>query len=162
MHTLLDAADSRPTAEYNVTVRPNNSLSPAQRFLCFFLIGLVTLGIAMGFTYVGAWPVLPFAGIEVAVLIWAMHAMARHANDYEMLTITEEKILVECVNARKCSRQELSRYWAQVVLEDMDRGTGHRLALRSHGKEVEFGRHMRDHERVALAWQLKQKIKPFI
>ena len=76
------------TAEYVYTARRNNSLSSSGRRLVFGFILVVSLGIAAGFSLIfGAWPIMPFAGLEMAVLYFAFRYIDRHAADYERITI---------------------------------------------------------------------------
>ena len=53
------------------------------------------------------------------------------------------------------SRLELSRYWAKVVCE----AEGSRLALRSHGREIEVGRHLCEEQRLEMARDLKRELR---
>ena len=46
----------------------NCSISPAAMLAVFASLAGVTLAIGAGFALLGAWPVLPFAGLEVAAL----------------------------------------------------------------------------------------------
>jgi uncharacterized membrane protein len=57
--------------------KPNCSMSPAGLALAFAALALVTLAIGTGFALAGAWPVLPFAGLEVVALATAFFAYAR-------------------------------------------------------------------------------------
>lgn len=54
------------------------SISPAGLLGVFLGLACVTLGIGAGFAALGAWPVLPFAGLEVLVLGAAFVLHARH------------------------------------------------------------------------------------
>ena len=140
---------------YSCTARRRNSLSSADRLLAFGFIGAVSLVIALAFAWVGAWLILPFAGIEVALLVVVARYLERHAHDYERLTIHGEVVEMEIVDAGRVERREFNRSWAQVVCE----GDGSRLALRSHGREVVFGRHLSGHERLAVARALREQLR---
>src|SRR5688572_852039 len=84
------------TAECVYTARRNNSLSRSERQIVFGLILAVSLGIAAGFTVIfGAWPIMPFAGLEMAVLYFAFRYMDRHASDYEKITIRDGSVAIE-------------------------------------------------------------------
>jgi uncharacterized membrane protein len=48
--------------------RRNCSISPAALLGAFAALAVVTLAIGTGFALMGAWPILPFAGLEVAAL----------------------------------------------------------------------------------------------
>ena len=143
------------TAEYVYTARRNNSLSSSGRRLVFGFILAVSLGIAAVFSFgLGAWPILPFAGLEMAVLYFAFRYMDRHAADYERITIDDRSVAVEVREGTHVNRLELSRYWAKIVCDE-DRA---RLALRSHGREIELGRHLGEEQRLAMARELRREL----
>ena len=140
---------------YTLTARRNNSLSSSDRILAFGFIALVSLGIAVTFAWLGAWLILPFAGIEVLVLFFAFRCIERHARDYECLTISGDVLQIEIAEVESVQQFQFNRWWAQVVYEP----DCSRLALRSHGREVEFGRHLTEDERLALAGTLRQRLR---
>jgi len=143
-------------AEYVYTARRNNSLSTSGRRLVFAFILTVSFGIAAAFSLVlGAWPILPFAGVEMAVLYVAFRYIDRHAGDYERITIRGDSVAVEVRDGSDLACFELNRYWAQVVCEH----EGTRLALRSHGREIEVGRHLCDEQRLEMARGLAQELR---
>ncbi len=143
------------TAEYVYTARRNNSLSPFGRQLVFSFILFVSLGIATGFYVVfGAWPMLPFAALEMTVLFFAFRYMDRHAADYERITIEGGTVAIEAQDGPRVTRLTLNRYWAKVVCD----ADGSRLALRSHGREIPLGRHLCEERRLDLARELKREL----
>ena len=142
--------------EYDHTARRNNSLSSSGRLLVFGFILTVSLGIAAGFSVVfGAWPIVPFAGTEMAVLYFAFRYIDRHAGDYERITIRGDCVAVEVREGNRVTRSELNRYWAQVVCE----AEAGRFALRSHGREIEVGRHLPGEQRIGIARELKRELR---
>ena len=144
------------TAEYVYTARRNNSLSSSGRLLVFGFILTVSLGIAAAFSLIfGAWPILPFAGIEMGVLYLAFRYIDRHAADYERITIRGDSVAVEVREGTEITRFQLNRYWAQVVCE----GEGARLALRSHGRDIEVGRHVSEEQRLEMARELARELR---
>jgi uncharacterized membrane protein len=146
----------RETAEYVYTARRNNSLSSSGRQLVFSLILAVSLGNAVGFFLIfGAWPILPFAGLEMAVLYWAFRYMDRHAADFERITIRGGSVAIEVQEGPQVRRFELNRHWATLV-RDADRG---RLALRVHGREIEVGRHLCEDRRQEMARELARELR---
>ena len=54
-------------------------MSPAGLAMAFAALAVLTLAIGVGFALVGAWLVLPFAGLEVLMLGVAFFAYARRA-----------------------------------------------------------------------------------
>ncbi|MGH8742964.1 MAG: DUF2244 domain-containing protein [Burkholderiales bacterium] len=142
-------------AAYTLTAKRNNSLTTAARYLVFGFIFVVSFGISLAFAAFGAWMILPFAGLEMLVLFLAFRYIDRRSDDYERLTMSGDKLLLECRSGGELKQFEFNRYWVQVVCD----AAGSRLALRSHGREVELGRHLMEEERAKLARQLKAKIR---
>src|SRR5687768_3125859 len=106
--TTMNSVAGGETAEYVYIARRNNSLSSSARLTVFGLILTVSLGIAAGFAVVfGAWPIMPFAGIEMVVLYLAFRYMDRHAGDYESITIRDDKVAVEVCEGADVRRFEL-------------------------------------------------------
>lgn len=58
-------------------------MSPAGLATAFGLLAALILAIAAGFAMAGAWLVLPFAGLEIAVLIGAYLAFAKRFGSAE-------------------------------------------------------------------------------
>src|SRR5262245_41314863 len=102
---------------YILTARRNNSLSSSDRAIAFAFIALLSIGIAVVFACLGAWPILPFAGIEVLVLFLAFRWMERHARDYEHLTIDGDVVQIVVAEVGRVQKFRLNRWWAQVVCE---------------------------------------------
>ena len=144
------------TGEYVYTARRNNSLSRSERRVVFGFILTVSLGIAAGFSLTfGAWPILPFAGLEMALLYCAFRYIDRHAGDYERITIRDASVAIEVHEGSNVTRLELNRYWASVVCDP----DGSRLALRSHGREIEVGRHLCEEKRLEWAAELRRELR---
>lgn len=139
---------------YSLVARRNNSLSSTGRLVVFALIFVVSIGIAVAFAVVGAWLILPFAGLEMLVLFLAFHYVERHAADYERIEIVGDTVRIEWCNAGSTHGRTLNRHWARVVVS----GDGSRLALRSHGRELEIGRYMNTEQRMDLAHSLKRRL----
>ncbi len=151
----MQCADAENAESYTLTAKRNNSLSTSGRYRVFGFIFIVSFGISLAFAAFGAWPVLPFAGLEMLVLFLAFRYIERRADDYERLTLNGDRLLIERVERGKIRQFEFNRYWAQVVCD----AAGSRLMLRSHGREVEFGHYLTEEERVKLAQQLKERIQ---
>jgi uncharacterized membrane protein len=142
--------------DFSITARPNCSLSLHQRLGVFTAIASFSLCVATGFTLAGAWLVFPFAGLELLALGAAFYIVHCHSGDYERLTIAGDNLAVEKRIYKKISRVVFHRYWARVVLRESPDGD-RQLWLRSHGREVEFGRYLNNDARLILAKQLKRR-----
>ena len=146
--------------EYRYILRPNHSLSWNAAKLCFAAIAGVTLTVAVAFTLVGLWPVLPFAGLELGILGYCFYRCAANAQNREVITVGPQVVKVEKGKARPDDRWDLPRAWAVVAMErHAIRGYPSRLFLRSHGRRVEFGRFLNEVERRELAVDLSRTLR---
>lgn len=138
--------------------KPNNSLSP-QGFIWLFVgIVAITMTVAISVALVGAWFVLPFAGLEILAFACTFHYVLLHYGDYESITLTANEMVVEKCNCKRSERFVFQRYWAKVMLREASDGTCG-LFIGSHGKEIEFGRRlMNDEQKLVIAKQLKQQL----
>jgi uncharacterized membrane protein len=155
----MDLAQAEDARSFVLVARRNNSLSPTGRKLVLGSLFAIILAISLAFALHGAWLILPFAGAELAVLYLAFRVIARHAGDFESISISGDRVLVERWVLGRVDRHELSRYWARVVFEPSVPGRGDVLSLRSHGRQVEFGRHLTDEQRREVARTLRQELR---
>ena len=130
-------------------------MSPKALAGVFAALALLVLAIGAGFAALGAWLILPFAGLEMGVLYWAFRTIERRSRDYELIEIDDNQVRVERFESGSTSREAFSRYWARVVVSR----DGSRLALRSHGRELEIGRVLSDAQRLQLATALERRLR---
>jgi uncharacterized membrane protein len=154
--TAVTGFSDQPVAiEFRRIARRNNSLSSTGRLFVFAFLFAVSVGIAAAFAVFGAWLVLPFAGLEMLVLYLAFWYIERHAGDYEAIEIDGDQVRVERLDGGSTSSEVFSRYWARVIVEP----DGSRLALRSHGRELEIGRTLGEAERLELGHALQRRLR---
>ncbi len=149
---------------YKIILRPNNSLSPEDGIKVIAVLMVIVLLVALVFTLMGAWLVLPFAGMEVVAIAYAFNYIHQHSGDYESIAIEDDHVVVEKRNYKKFSATVYQRYWAQVNVRGVVNSSGLNgksgLFIGSHGKEVEFGKYfINDEQRVILARELRQKLR---
>jgi uncharacterized membrane protein len=146
-------ADPLPFVHHSV---PNRSLGAAGRRVFLGAIAGTTLGIGAAAAAIGAWPVMPFAGLEVALLFFAFHLVRLHDADFERLEIGEHEVRVESRDADSLTRFVAHRPWARIIVRE--RGDRCTLGLAYAGRTVQLGRLMSDEGRRKLAEDLRGRI----
>ena len=135
---------------------PNRSLGPAGRGWALAAIAATTLGAAAFAASIGAWPVMPFAGLEVALLALAFRVVQSHDADFERLEVGEHEVVVEGRRARDEFRFVANRAWARLVV---GLAGGHcTLQLACGGRRVPLGQMMTDAQRRRLARELRGRL----
>ena len=150
---MFPEADSPPYVHHSV---PNRSLGAAGRRWFLGAIAATTFGIATGAAAFGAWPVMPFAGLEIALVLLAFHLVRLHDADFERLEIGEHEVRVESREAESLTCFIAHRPWARVVVRE--RGSRCTLGLAYAGRMVPLGRLLSDEGRRRLAGELRGRI----
>lgn len=113
------------------------------------LIGVNALIIALVSLMMGAWPVVPFAGIEVALVALAFYVVGQHDNDYEKLTFENGEFSWSRKDGKKIIALSGNKMWVQFLVKR--EGRGQPLLLRYAGQEIIVGRDLADEDRQQLA-----------
>ncbi|MEN0044756.1 MAG: DUF2244 domain-containing protein [Pseudomonadota bacterium] len=147
---------------HTFNLQANCALSAGQAVAFFAGIAAVSLGIALLFVARGYWPVLPFAGAELAFLAWALRASWRAGQAREQLVIDSDEIVITRwdPDADAPSTTRLPRTWTKAALiEVRDRRGGEQLALGQRGRWWVIGRFLGDDERKRLHHRLSQVLR---
>lgn len=143
----------------SITLTPNCSLTPRAAWGFFGSLGIVTFAVSALFAARGFWPVLPFAGLEMALLGWAVHTSLQRRHHRQTITVTEDSVEIEEVDRERCDRIVFQRYWARVKMRAAESPLHpSQLTIESHGRRCEIGRFLNEQERRSLAKRLQRMI----
>lgn len=145
------------TEAYAFVLRPNCSMSWRALVWFFTITCLLSMTIAIGFSFMGAWMIFPFAGLEMLALGAVLYICASRATRCELIEIDDRQVTVSKGRYQPAERLEFERQWARVWI----RPSGHdwypsELLIRSHGREVEVGGFLDEEERQGLAGRLAE------
>ncbi len=148
-----------PVPPLLIEIRPNCALSVRGARLFFALASVAPLAIATFLTVRGFWPVLPFAGAELALLGWALHGSLERRHHRQSIWVTEEAVRVEVCRKGHAREVVFPRHWARVKLHrPAARLHPSRLTIESHGRQCELGSFLTEEERRGLALRLQRLI----
>jgi len=152
-------AGTEPVRQRVLELTPRCSLTPKGARYFVAAVATPTFGVAGLFTLQGFWPVLPFAGLEIALLVWAVHASMRSGQERETITITEERITIRRRDRHGEGSSVFPRHWTRVTLHaPLAALHPSRLMLESCGRACEVGKFLTEDERRSLAVRLKQLV----
>jgi uncharacterized membrane protein len=132
---------------FRAILHPHRSLGPRGFLVLMLAIGGVSFVTGMVFLAMGAWPVLGFFGLDVALVYIAFKLNYRSGRLYETVELTPEALTVTRVHPsgkRECF--DFNPYWVRVFVAEGPQGRTD-LRLTSHGREFSFGRFLTDEER---------------
>lgn len=98
---------------------PNRSASLRQIKLTLFAIGLVCLFIALVWSVLGAWLILPFAGLEVFLLVWLTRKVFKKSFRKEKILATRKQLLISSGYKMVTQRWIFEKQAARILLFEM-------------------------------------------
>jgi len=152
-HAVLPSLPVEP--EFSVVSRRNASLARRERWTAFGLAAAASLAVAIAFVVAGAWPVLPYSALEIALLAAAFAWFGRRAEEWERITVSGDRVVVERAARGRHERREFNRWWLRVELCEA-RAHAPQLRLRYAGESMDFGTALPPARRVEVARALKR------
>ncbi len=148
------------TTADRIEISPHCSLTPRGAWLFFGSLCVTSFSLAGFVALQGFWPVLPFAGLEMLVLGWALRVSMQRRHHRQTITVTGDSVeVVEEQRRQAAQRVVFPRHWAQVRIR-AGQSPLHpsRLTIESHGRRCEVGSFLNEQERSGLAGRLKRLI----
>ena len=142
-----------------IVITPNCSLSVRGAVIFFLTACAPCFGIAGVLTFLGFWPVLPFAGLEMLLLGAALRISLQRRHHRQTIVVSESDVTVQSTIGKIHSEVVFPRHWAQVKLRrSTSRLHPSRLVIESHGRQCPVGDFLTEEERRGLAQKLSELI----
>lgn len=142
---------------HRIELSPNGSLTWQSAAIFLGSIAAASLFIALIFLAQGYWPVLPFAGLELGLLGWALLHSMRKSRQRDTIVLEDQRVVVEKRRVNSHQRMEFPRFWTRVRLEPaVHQHHPSRLLIRAHGRDCEIGDFLTDDERSSLQLRLAE------
>ena len=160
-----------PTAEYadaaaplgrlffERVLLPYRSLPPRGFHILMLTLSLISLAVGIGFISIGAWPVIGFFGLDVALVYVAFRLSYRSARRSETIRLADDAFTVERVSVWGARRMwQFQPFWLRVILEERD-DESNRLLVASHGRSLAIGDFVTPAARAELAETIRDALK---
>jgi len=140
-----------------IEISPNYSLRGWSRIIFLSSLTFICLIIGVFFLIMGAGLILPFAGLEVIIVLTCFYLSFRWSQQRELIFITNEKIKLE--KGRLIKEQSWEEFRSFVVLEvETDMYDAQNFCFQSKGKKFYFGSFLNEDDKLILKNELKQII----
>jgi uncharacterized membrane protein len=142
---------------FGINIKPNSSLIGFNRIIFIISIAFVCLGIATIFYIAGATLILPFAGLEIAILLSAFYLNFRWSSKREKIFLSIDKVLVE-KGMRKAEYhwEEFRTFTSFHIYEDINKVL--KLSFRSKGQDIEIGSFLNEDDKKILKEEISKII----
>ncbi|MCP5327611.1 MAG: DUF2244 domain-containing protein [Sinobacteraceae bacterium] len=139
-----------------IEISPHCSLTTRGAWIFFASLCITSFSLAGLVALQGYWPVLPFAGLEMALLGWALKLSMQRRHYRQTITVTAESVEIEEYLPERQGRVVFPRHWAQVRMRGgLSPLHPSRLTIESHGRRCEVGSFLNEQERTGLAQRLR-------
>ena len=147
-----------PDEPFRAVLTAHRSLTPHGFVVLMSILCAINFVVGVGFWLLGAWPVLAFCGLDVAIIYVAFKLNYRSGRRYETVELTPERLIVTQVEPSGRTRAfEFNPYWTRVLLHEHHDGRT-ALELAHHDQRLTFGRFMNDDERRDFAGALRDAL----
>ena len=136
----------------SLTLKPNKSSSINENFIFFGFLSILCLTFAIGFFILGATMILPFAGLEIIVLISVLKVNRDWLNQSEKIRL--DKLYVKLKKGNK--QIILDRFLSKFSV--VDHKTKKRLFITSGDQKIEIGSFLNEEDKEKLISLLKKKV----
>lgn len=134
----------------DLTLRPNRSFDRRHARWLILGVGAMFLVCGLRLLAIGAWPVVPFMLVDIALLVWAFRASYRSGRAFQTVRLDDTALVVRDVAPSGSARSiALEPYWARARLETLP-ADQNRLWVASRATRVEVGQCLSPPERVAV------------
>jgi uncharacterized membrane protein len=107
---------------------------------------------------VGAWLIVPFAGLEVGCVAVAFWWIERQAKDFDAIEVLETEVAVTRCRNQRLERFSFARGWVQVDVETDEMGREKGVRLRQSGRSVSLAEFLGGAEQRNAVRQLRSAL----
>lgn len=152
------SADYDPqTRTGRIVLQPNRSWNWRANVVFVAGMAAISLTIGIGFLFQGYWLVLPFGVLETGFLAACLYLCVRGTHVQEVLTFSDDELRIERGIRRPDQHHVFKRLFARIFVRPArHQWYAPRIAVRSHGREVEIGAFLTHDDKRALIDHLRR------
>ena len=154
-------APAVPTAlPFRAVLVPHRSLSKRGFLLFMVVIGCISFTAGMAFVLIGAWPILGFFCLDVALVYLAFKLNYRSARSREIIEVTRDDLVVTRIaaNGRQHRIARMNPTWSRLDAREAPDGSVD-LALTCRDQRVPVARDLGSDERRTFAVSLSAALR---
>ncbi|WP_317928878.1 DUF2244 domain-containing protein [Halioxenophilus sp. WMMB6] len=138
-----------------ITLIPNRSANGRQLKLFFLPLAAISLLIATFWTFMGAWVVLPFAGLEVGLLAFILHRVWLFNQRQQQITLKRDTIAIDDDEPAFASNCLLQRSETRLSIANSPAAEVDEVCLFDTAHRVELGGFLNNSDKQLVVTELK-------
>ena len=151
---------TRNSTRLMIVLKPNHSSNWRTNQLVLLAIAVPSLGIAIAFAWFGAWPILPFAGLELTALGCALYYVNWKLQYRHVITLSEDRLRIDKGFYAPRQSWEFEREDSSLaVTPETHPWDGPGMALHDSRESVPIGEFLNREDSLALLTLLRNEIR---
>ena len=143
-----------------IIVQPNRSSSWRGNQLALLAVAIPSLGLATGFALLGAWPILPLAGLELTALGSALYYVNWKLQYRHIITLSEDSVSVDKGFHAPVQSWTFPRQGTDLaIVPERHPWEGPELSLQGTGESVSVGEFLNREDSLKLAALLRREMR---
>lgn len=134
-----------------ITLSPNCSATWKQSKWVIAVMVMVVMIIAISWTFIGAWLVLPFAGLEVGLFAYLMYRVSLYTHTQQIISIDAKLVNIEQGYRKKQTLALIQRSQLDIFYSESENNWElPRFSLCANGQRYEIGNFLNLEDRKRL------------
>jgi len=151
---------ARTASRLMIIAQPNRSASWQANKLVLLALAVPSLGIATGFAMMGAWPILPLAGLELLAVGSALYYVNWKLQYRHVITLSEDSVRIDKgFYAPRQSWQFPRQGTGLAIVPEQHPWDGPGLSLQRTGESVSVGEFLNRDDSLKLAELLRSEMR---
>lgn len=152
---MTETQETKP--DWSVTLRPNRSMTREGVVALIAIVAALNLSAGLVFWVAGAWPILGFLGLDVAIIWWALRKNWSDGERYEQIQVQGDELTLKRFTVAGMAKEtRFNTRWLRIDLEfDEARELVGRLFLKYRDERFEVGSFLGADDRQSLAKALR-------
>lgn len=156
---MVEADIDDQTRTGRIVLRPNASWTWQRNLYLLYTLMAVSLTVGVGFLFMGAWVILPYSLLELALLTVAIYYCVRQCQRQEVITVSEHEVQVQRGTRTPTESWRYHRVWARFMVKPPRHPWDPAIvSIRSHGEELELGSFLNQGDKTQLIALLKRVV----
>ncbi|MGH6833800.1 MAG: DUF2244 domain-containing protein [Methyloceanibacter sp.] len=148
---LRQEPSGREPSRFSAVLTPHRSLGPKGFMVLMAAVCVVSFGTGLFFYLLGAWPVIGFMGLDVALIYAAFRLNFRALRLYETVDLSQDALTVtRFAPSGRSQSWSFNPYWVRLSVKPRI-GRSSELSIASHGQRLVFASFLTDEEREDFA-----------
>lgn len=153
-------SSNRTATQLMIIARPNQSASWHANLLVLLALSIPVLGVAIVFAVLGAWLILPFAGLELLALGAALYHVQRKQQCRHVITLSNESVRIDKGDNAPRRSWRLARHSAGLTITAEEHPwEGPRLLVHDRNESVTLGEFLNREDSLKLIDLLAGEIR---